>query len=424
MAFTFSDKNSWPLFYLIIFRIFFCYYILYLFPFPIYYIPFGNFVSDFINSFWNWLIHIVGSLVFSITKELPLPAGSGDTTYNYIQVFTQLVLAFFVTIIWSIANRKQSNYNVLFSYLLVYVRYFLALTLLSYGFSKLFTNQFSSLSLFDLITPYGNSSPMGLMWNFMEYSDSYTIFAGLSEIVGGLFLLFRRTAVLGALISFGVMLNVFIMNMSYDIPVKLFSAHLMFMALLLLIPHYKNIINFFIKNQPTVPIVIAPYFHRKKQNIIGYFIKGIFLLYIGFTSISNQLSSQKMYGKKAPLPELYGIYEVKQFIRNKDTLAPLTKDSSRWKRLIIDKHNGGIQRMDDKMEYLQYEIDTIKNSIQLNPYQSENYEFVFKFEANLLQLEGIKNADTLQIMLLKKELNDFLLLNRGFNWINEYPLNR
>lgn len=424
MASTFSNKNSWPLFYLIIFRIFFCYYILYLFPFPIYNIPYGSFISEFIYNFWEWLVPLVGVIVFDTPKDLTLPAGSGDTTFNYIQILTQLALALIATIIWSIADRKRSDYTILFSYLLVFVRYFLALTLLSYGFSKLFTNQFSNLSLFDLITPYGNSSPMGLMWNFMEYSDSYTIFAGLSEIVGGLFLLFRRTAVLGALISFGVMLNVFIMNMSYDIPVKLFSAHLMFMAMFLLIPHYKNIINFFIKNQPTVPLVIAPYFNRKKQNIIGYFIKGIFLLYVCFTSISNQLNSQKLYGKKAPLPELYGIYEVKQFIRNKDTLAPLTTDSSRWKRLIIDKHYGGIEKMDDKMEFLQFEIDTNKNSIQLNPYQSENYEFNYKFEANVLFLDGRLEKDTLQIMLLKKDLNDFLLLNRGFNWINEFPLNR
>lgn len=131
-----------------------------------------------------------------------------------------------------------------------------------------------------------------------------------------------------------------------------------------------------------------------------------------------------MFGKKAPFPELYGIYEVKQFIRNKDTLAPLTSDSSRWKRLIIDRHYGGIEKMDNKMEFLQFEIDTNKTSIKLNPYMSENYEFDFKFEANVLILDGKLESDTLQIMLLKKDLNDFLLLNRGFNWINEFPLNR
>lgn len=424
MATILNQPTNWSLASKLLFRLFFCYYILYIFPFPINYIPFGDYVSAFVSSFWEWLVPLVGVFIFDTPKDLTLPGGSGDTTFSYIQVFTQVVLAFCATIIWSIADRKRSNYTILFSYLLVYIRYFLALTLLSYGFSKLFTNQFSSLSLFDLITPYGNSSPMGLMWNFMEYSDTYTIFAGLSEVIGGLFLLFRRTAVLGALVSFGVMLNVFVMNMSYDIPVKLFSAHLLFIALFLLIPHYKNIFNFFIKNQPTQPIVIAPYFHRKRQNIIGYIIKGIFLLYIGFTSINNQMSSQKLYGKKAPKPELYGIYEVKQFIVNKDTLAPLTTDSSRWKRLIIDKRNGGIEKMDEKLVYLQHELDSVSRKLKLIPYNADQYLFDYKFEANILHLEGVQNSDTLQIMLLKKNLDDFLLLNRGFNWINEYPLNR
>jgi len=32
--------------------------------------------------------------------------------------------------------------------------------------------------------------------------------------------------------------------------------------------------------------------------------------------------------------------------------------------------------------------------------------------------------DTLNIRLQRKNLTDFLLLNRDFNWVNEYPFNR
>ena len=39
-------------------------------------------------------------------------------------------------------------------------------------------------------------------------------------------------------------------------------------------------------------------------------------------------------------------------------------------------------------------------------------------------LEGIYQKDTLKVTLQHYDRNKFLLVNRGFNWINEYPYNR
>jgi hypothetical protein len=41
------------------------------------------------------------------------------------------------------------------------------------------------------------------------------------------------------------------------------------------------------------------------------------ILYIFFTNIRQALSAMKQYGDVAPRPPLYGIYNVKTFIRNK-----------------------------------------------------------------------------------------------------------
>jgi hypothetical protein len=32
--------------------------------------------------------------------------------------------------------------------------------------------------------------------------------------------------------------------------------------------------------------------------------------------------------------------------------------------------------------------------------------------------------DTMQVLLKKKDVKDYLLVNRGFHWVNEYPFNR
>ena len=45
---------------------------------------------------------------------------------------------------------------------------------------------------------------------------------------------------LGALIALCDMTHVFMLNMTYDVPVKLFSFHLMLMALFLLAPDFQR----------------------------------------------------------------------------------------------------------------------------------------------------------------------------------------
>ncbi len=57
---------------------------------------------------------------------------------------------------------------------------------------------------------------MGVLWWMMGSSPAYTIFSGSIETLGGALLLFRRTATLGAIVSAGAMLNVWMLNMCYD----------------------------------------------------------------------------------------------------------------------------------------------------------------------------------------------------------------
>ena len=65
---------------------------------------------------------------------------------------------------------------------------------------------------------------MGALWWFMGASIPYIIFAGAAEVLGGLLLVLRRTAALGALVAFAVMVNVMMLNYCYDAPVKLYST--------------------------------------------------------------------------------------------------------------------------------------------------------------------------------------------------------
>ncbi|MGS2737838.1 DoxX family protein [Sinomicrobium sp. M5D2P17] len=407
-------SSNWNLPQKVLFRFFFCYFVLYI-------------CSPVFNPLWQMVIPWVGHNLFNFTDELSLPkGGSGDTSFSYVQFFLRFCAAIFAMGIWSALDKKERSYKNLLWYFTTTLRYYLAFFMLLYGFSKIFTNQYSELSLFDLIKPYGNSSPMGLLWNFMEYSDSYTIFSGTMEFIGGIFLLFRKTTRLGALICFGVMLQVFMLNMSYDVPVKLFSAHLMLIAILIIIPDIKNFINFYILNRSTSPITIKPYFKKKAFNTVGRILKTILLIGGVIILITMEIKQKKAYGKKSPLPPLYGIYDVQYFILNNDTLPSLVTDTLRWKQLVVDKWYSGIVAMNDKIEYVENKTDTVKKSIQFTSYRDSTLVYNLNFipQDSLLMLKGNFGNRLLKINLKKKKLDDFLLLNRKFHWISEVPFNR
>jgi hypothetical protein len=113
------------------------------------------------------------------------------------------------------------------------VRYYLAIVALSYGIIKLFVLQMPFPTISQLATPLGDLLPMRFSWLFIGYSVPYQFFSGAMETVAGLLLLYRRTVTAGLFAATGAFLNVAMINLSYDVPVKLFSMHLLFACLFL-----------------------------------------------------------------------------------------------------------------------------------------------------------------------------------------------
>ena len=76
----------------ILFRCLFVYVVLYTFPFPVEVIPvYGEVIQQPYTDLWNAAVPWVGERVFGV-EVLHRPLGSGDTTYNYVQLFCYLIL--------------------------------------------------------------------------------------------------------------------------------------------------------------------------------------------------------------------------------------------------------------------------------------------------------------------------------------------
>ena len=355
--------------------------------------------------------------------------GSGDTTYDYIVIFFIAVVSLIAAITWSLIDKKTKTYSKLFYWLCVIVRYYVAITMFSYGFVKVFKLQFPFFSPDRLLEPYGNSSPMGLAWNFLGFSKGYNYVMGFAELSSGILLLFRRTTTLGAIVTLVVAGNIMAINYCFDVPVKLLSTALVVMALFLLAKDIHRVVNFFFLNKPTnAANIAAPVFRKKWQNIATVILKYGLILYVAITNVLQATEAMKEYGDVAPKPPLYGIYNVEYFIRNNDTIAPLATDTTRWKKLIVSyPEYSFVQFMNDSTKGFAFKPDTIKKRIEIFSYNdtTKKSNLVYSFpQKDILLLTGKLDSNSVVIKMRKYDLKNFRLINRGFHWVNEYPYNR
>jgi hypothetical protein len=176
-----------------------------------------------------WATRWFAQAVLGLAEPASAVNGSGDRTFDFVQLLVCAIVAAIGAIAWSALARRRS-YPRLAAAAHVVLRYDVAYAMLSYGLSKVLRQQFGDLTPHELGQGLGDISPMGLLWRFMGYSAPYTVFGGLCEAIPGVLLLWRRTAAIGAVVVIAVMTNVVMLNLSYDVPVKLYSAQLLVMA--------------------------------------------------------------------------------------------------------------------------------------------------------------------------------------------------
>ena len=425
-----TATNNWPLIKKLAFRFFFIYFLLYIFFNP-------NGVLPYVDDVYNWYIQPFHKLVVWLGKHVlhlakPITTftnGSGDTTYDNIIILFMAFLAIVGAVIWSVADRKREAYNKLFYWLTVVLRYYVGITMLSYGFYKVIKLQFPFPSLGALMEPYGNSSPMGLAWNFMGYSTGYNYFTGIAELSCGLLLFFRKTSAWGAVATLIVAGNIMAINYCFDVPVKLLSTTLVIMALFMILKDAKRFSDFFIFNRPAAPADLTPHrFTRRWKNITLGVVKYALIAYTLIFDLYGAVKAEKEYGPKAPKSPLYGLYDIKTFIVNKDTLKPLTTDTVRWNRMAIDFPGYSfIKFMNDSTSYFAFKVDTVKRKIVMNSFKDTVHKYLFTYaqpKKDSLVIKGTYKKDSVKVMFHRSDATKFLLVRRGFHWINEYPYNR
>jgi hypothetical protein len=423
-----ATATRWSLAKRILFRFAFCYLVLYNLPFPLTFIPgVDALVGTPYNAFWDFVVSAVGQQVFDVDITVQ-PNGSGDTTWNYVQVFCFLVLALAATAIWTFLDRRRANYARLDDWLRVYVRFSLAVTMILYGALKVIPSQFPAPSLDRLVQPFGDASPMGILWTFMGASAPYTIFSGACEMLGGLLLVARRTTLLGALVCAGVLTNVVALNFFYDVPVKLFSAHLLLMAVFLILPGLRRLTDLLVFNRRTEPAEIRPLFRRKWLHWSALVLRTVLIFGGAALFLVQAWKNSHEFGNHAPKPLLYGIWTVDELAVDGAVRPPLATDKDRWRRLIFSYSGGAsIQLMSDARQRYRVTLDEKRKLMHLTKRDDAQWKASLSYARTgpeKLAVEGMFDGHKIRARLHREDESGFLLTSRGFHWINEYPYNR
>jgi hypothetical protein len=374
------------------------------------------------------LIFWTASHVFRVTHPLVyVGSGSGDKTFDWIAVFCLLVLAACATGIWSVLDRRRANYAGLYKLFWLFIRFSLASEMLLYGTIKIFPDQMPFPFLTRWVEPFGDFTPMGILWNSIGASPVYETFAGCAETLGGILLFIPRTTTLGALICLADLIQVFTLNVTYDIPVKLFSFHLILMTVFVLAPELSRLVAFFFSTNTVGPPTQTELFRAKGSNKIATFAQVAFSIYL----LGTYLYLARVgygYGNGRAKSEFYGIWNIEELSIDGQLRPPLLTDSNRWRRLVFDFPSSvNFQAMDDSFAGYGASIDDKAKKITLTKAADKNWDATLTFEQpspSTLILDGKMDNHLIHMQLGIVDLSKYNLSNRSLHWIAEYPFNR
>ena len=377
----------------------------------------------------------VATDVFKFPKPLTMFGGSGDKPYDFALLALLLAVAVVGTAFWSVLDRRRPNYTTFQKWFRVFLRFGLGGTMVTYGMVKVFPLQMAYPNLTRLLEPYGHFSLMGVLWADIGASPAYEMCTGLVELTAGLLLFIPGLTTAGALLTLVATTQVFMLNMTYDVPVKLFSGQLIVMSLVLLAPEVKRLFSVVILNRGAGPSTQPPLVHSRRGRQIAataQILAGAWIVGIAF---SQGLLGMRSRGPWAPMPPLYGIWIVDKMSIDGVERAPLITDSDRWRRVVIQTGSGiSFQRMDDTFAPYGTKIDAAAKTIALTKAPVPGTQNATPPPAGRLAyrqptserliLDGEIDGRKVWMALQTYDRSHFRLEQARFRWVQDLPFNR
>lgn len=295
--------------------------------------------------------------------------------------------------------------------------------MLMYAAAKIFLQHFPPPNLYKLLEPLGDYSQMSLLWTFMGASRGYTLFAGCLQMLAGILLFLPRLTTLGALVGIAVFSNIFALNLGYDLPIKLYSLHILLVCLFLVLPDAPRLVRFFLLHQEVASLSENGLFHLRRLNTAALVAQLVLGGVLACTYLVRAYDYEKRHFSTASRPPFFGIWNVEEFLLGGKVLPPLETDGTRWQRAVFQfPREIGIQSMNGSWMGYWLRADMARKTFAIGKHDDPKGEFQFVFadpDSRSLTLAGTDGRNEIRVKLRRVDEKQFALLARGFHWIDE-----
>ncbi|WP_225729095.1 MULTISPECIES: DoxX family protein [unclassified Nocardia] len=365
----------------------------------------------------NW----VSQHVFGVTAQL-YSNGVGDQIIFWVLLFCILVVAVAGAAVWSVLDRRRTHYRTLAGWFLLGIRLSLAGQMLSFGFAKAIPTQMPQPSLTRLLTPYADFTPMAVLWSQVGVSRPYEMLLGAAEIAAAILLFIPRTALLGALLAMIDTLQIFVLNMTFDVPEKISSSHLLLMSLLLLAPEARRLTRVLLLNRTTGPSDVPYPFQGKRSRRIAALAQAALGIWTTVALVQGGWHAWRTGGPDRPKPPLYGIWSVSEYTRDGRPAPPLTTDETRWKKVVFDYPEViTYQRMDDTLVTVPVDVDAADHRIRFTTGTPPTTLLFQQPAPEKAVLTGELDGHQVTITLDRIDPDTFPQRSIGFHWVQNRP---
>jgi hypothetical protein len=251
---------------------------------------------------------------------------------------------------------------------------------------------------------------------------------GWAEVIAGVLLLIRKTSLAGALLTTFVMTNVLLYNLFYDVPVKLFAAHLVLFTLFIILADMEPLYCFFVLNKSAEPkgVWVPPASRAgtlKAMKIAEACYLALALATLVYNSSTRWTAFQ---AAQSPSP-LTGAWVV----ANASPSPIKTAEGRPWTNIYFDNTYRAMVR-DTSGQLWRYGLkyDAAKHTIDMASVDAPN-KFTWKLvDPDHLMLTsraadsakiktGVAEPETLQLTR-EQTAKSYVLYDRGFHLVNEW----
>ncbi|MES2455929.1 MAG: hypothetical protein V4594_10325 [Bacteroidota bacterium] len=252
-----------------------------------------------------------------------------------------LAVATIVAANWTLLAKRPKNYDILYYWLRVIVRYRAGIGIIGFGFTKLFPVQMPYPSISLLNNDFGDLTGHKIFWSFIGIAPWYQIFTGIVEVAGGAMLFFRKTTFLGAAILFGALLDIVIVNFAYEGGVHVYSSYFVLFSGFLLLYYVPRIYKLLVLENYTVPVNYYPVLTENWQKYGRIILKTtaifIFLPLFFYLQYLDFRYDPYKQPAVAGVKKLRGYYDVAEFRINNKLIPYSPVDSVRWNEVTFER---------------------------------------------------------------------------------------